>query len=93
MLDWSTCPAVERVPERVSGTWVFRGTRVPVAALLENVEDGAQINQFLEWFPGVTAEQGRAVLDCAAGNSRRPTAPAGTTPAADPGPGGRARRR
>ena len=48
MLDWSTCEAVERDPERVSGTWVFRGTRVPTAALFENLEDGASVDQFLE---------------------------------------------
>jgi len=66
MIDWSSCPAVERDPERVSGAWVFRGTRVPVAALFENLEDGAQIAQFLEWFPGVTLEQARAVLEHAA---------------------------
>jgi uncharacterized protein (DUF433 family) len=63
MLDWSSCPAVERDPQRVSGAWVFRGTRVPVAALFENLEDGAQIAQFAEWFPGVTLEQIRAVLE------------------------------
>ena len=63
MLDWSSCPAVERDPRRVSGAWVFRGTRVPVAALFENVEDGVQITQFVEWFPGVTIEQVRSVLD------------------------------
>ena len=66
MIDWSTCPAVERVPERVSGVWVFRGTRVPVAALFENLEDGALVSQFVEWFPGITIEQARAVLEHAA---------------------------
>lgn len=66
MLDWSSCSAVERDPERVSGAWVFRGTRVPVSALFENLEDGVQITQFVEWFPGVTIEQVRAVLDYAA---------------------------
>ncbi len=66
MLDWSTCPAVERDPQRVSGGWVFRGTRVPVSALFENLEDGVQISQFVEWFPGVTIEQVRTVLDHAA---------------------------
>ena len=65
MLDWSSCSAVERDPERVSGGWVFRGTRVPVSALFENLEDGVQITQFVEWFPGVTIEQVRAVLDYA----------------------------
>lgn len=62
MLDWSSCPAVERVPEKVSGAWVFRGTRVPVKALFANLEDGACIEDFLHWFPGVTRQQVEAVL-------------------------------
>jgi uncharacterized protein (DUF433 family) len=66
MLDWSSCPGVERDPQRVSGEWVFRGTRVPVSALFENLEDGVGIAQFVEWFPGVTIEQVRTVLDHAA---------------------------
>ncbi len=66
MIDWSSCPAVERDPERASGAWVFRDTRVPVAALFENLEDGAQVTQFVEWFPGVSIDQVRAVLDHAA---------------------------
>jgi uncharacterized protein (DUF433 family) len=63
MIDWSTCPAVERDPERVGGAWIFRGTRVPVAALFENLEDGARADQFVEWFPGVRADQVRTVLE------------------------------
>ena len=66
MIDWSTCQAVERDPARCSGAWVFRGSRVPVAALFENLEDGAPVSQFVEWFPGVTLEQVRAVLEHAA---------------------------
>ena len=66
MIDWSTCAAVERDPQHVSGAWVFRGTRVPVAALFENLEDGAQVSQFVQWFPGVSVEQVRAVLEHAA---------------------------
>ena len=62
MLDWNTCPAVERTPERVSGAWVFKGTRVPVKALFENIEEGASVDNFIEWFPGVTREQVLAVL-------------------------------
>jgi uncharacterized protein (DUF433 family) len=62
MLDWNLCPAVERVPDRVSGAFVFVGTRVPVAALFENLESGASIDEFLEWFQGVTREQVVAVL-------------------------------
>jgi uncharacterized protein (DUF433 family) len=65
MFDWTSCPAVERSPARVSGAWLFRGTRVPVKALFENLEDGATLDQFLEWFPGVTREQVLAVLEFA----------------------------
>lgn len=72
MFDWSFCPAVERLPERVSGAWVFRGTRVPVAALFENLEDGASVTDFVEWFPGVTIEQARAVLEHAARSALAP---------------------
>ena len=63
MTTWNTCPAVDRDPEKVSGAWVFRGTRVPVSALFENLRDGATIEQFLEWFPGVEREQLLAVFD------------------------------
>lgn len=70
MLDWSSCPAVEREPGRVGGAWVFRGSRVPLAALFENLEDGAAVTDFVEWFPGVTLEQARAALDHAALISR-----------------------
>jgi len=63
MIDWSSCPAVERDPERVSGAWLFRGTRVPVTALFQNLEDGVQLAEFLELFPGVTLDQARAVLE------------------------------
>ncbi len=63
MLDWNECPAVERVPGKVSGAWLFKGTRVPVSALFENLEDGATVTEFLDWFPGVTPEQVEAVLE------------------------------
>ena len=66
MLDWSKCDAVERSPSRVNGAWIFRETRVPVAALFENLEGGATVSEFLEWFPGVTREQVDAVLEHAA---------------------------
>lgn len=72
MIDWSSCPAVERDPARVSGAWVFRGTRVPVSALFENLEDGASVESFVEWFPGVTGEQVRAVLEHAARSTLAP---------------------
>ncbi|MFL5538567.1 MAG: DUF433 domain-containing protein [Longimicrobiaceae bacterium] len=66
MIDWSACATAERDPERVSGTWLFRGTRVPVAALFENLEDGVPVGEFVQLFPGVTLEQARAVLEHAA---------------------------
>ena len=65
MLEWSQCPAVERDSGKVSGAWLFKGTRVPVKALFENLEDGACVEDFLAWFPGVTREQVRAVLEFA----------------------------
>jgi uncharacterized protein (DUF433 family) len=63
MFDWNQCHAVERVPGKVSGAWLFKGTRVPVKALLENLEDGATVDDFLRWFPGVTREQVLGVLE------------------------------
>lgn len=66
MLDWSTCPVVEQDPAKVSGAWVFCGSRVPVSALFENLESGATLDQFLAWFPGVTRIQAEAVLEHAA---------------------------
>ena len=69
MIDWSSCTAAERDPARMSGAWVFRGTRVPIAALFENLEDDASLHQFIEWFPGVSFEQARSVLEHAARSS------------------------
>jgi uncharacterized protein (DUF433 family) len=63
MLDWNKCAAVERLAGKVSGAWLFKGTRVPVTALFENLEDGATVDNFLDWFPGVTREQVEAVLE------------------------------
>ncbi|MBK9021311.1 MAG: DUF433 domain-containing protein [Sulfuritalea sp.] len=48
MIDWSSCPDVKCDPDRASGSWVFRGTRVPVAALFENLEEDASLHQFIE---------------------------------------------
>ncbi len=66
MNNWSNCNSVERDPLKVSGAWLFRGTRVPVSALFENLEDGAQLDDFVAWFPGVTLAQARDVLEHAA---------------------------
>jgi uncharacterized protein (DUF433 family) len=72
MGTWENCEAVERRPGKVSGAWVFRGTRVPVAALFENLRDGASIEEFLDWFPGVQRSQVEAVLEAEAAAARSP---------------------
>ena len=68
MTEWKQCEAVERIEGKVSGAWVFKGTRVPVKALFENIEAGARIDDFLEWFPGVTRRQVESVLEHASGS-------------------------
>lgn len=60
---WETLAEVERNPDKLGGAWVFRGTRVPVSALFENLRDGATIEEFLIWFPGVKKPQVEAVLN------------------------------
>jgi uncharacterized protein (DUF433 family) len=64
-LDWSECSAVERIPGKVSGAWVFKGTRTPVAVVFENLEDGMTIDEVMEQFP-VSREHVKAVLEFAA---------------------------
>ncbi len=63
MTNWETCAAVESDPRKLGGAWAFRGTRVPLRALFENLESGASVDQFLKWFPGVERWQVKAVLD------------------------------
>ena len=72
MIDWSTCQAVERDPERMSGAWLFRGSWVPISTLFENLEDGAWVTDFVEWFQGVTLGQVQAVLVHAARSALAP---------------------
>lgn len=72
-LDWSQCPAVERVPGKVSGAWVFRGTRVPVSGIFENLKCSS-IDEVLENFH-VTHDQVQAVLDFAAKSAAAPLEP------------------
>jgi uncharacterized protein (DUF433 family) len=67
-LDWSQCPAVESIPGKVGGAWVFRGTRLPVATVIENLED-LSIEEVVEQFD-VTREQIAAVLEFVAQNLR-----------------------
>src|SRR5438874_3311229 len=71
-LDWSQCPAVESVPGKVSGAWVFKDTRMPVAAVFENLEDGITIDELVEIYPGLTRDQIAAVLDFAARSLHAP---------------------
>jgi uncharacterized protein (DUF433 family) len=66
MLDWSKCPAVESVPGKLSGAWVFRGTRVPVSAVFENLEDGLTINEIVQMFDGLSKDLVVSVLEFAA---------------------------
>ena len=80
--DWSQCPAVESVPGKVSGAWVFRDTRMPVSIVFENLESGASIEEVMEWFH-ITREQIVAVLEFAA-RSLDPPSHALPTPATPP---------
>jgi uncharacterized protein (DUF433 family) len=65
-LDWSQCPAVESVPGKVGGAWVFRNTRMPVAAVFENLEDGVTLDELVHLYTGLTRDQVKAVLEFAA---------------------------
>ena len=78
VLDWSQCPAVESVPGKVSGAWVFKGTRLPVATVIENLED-LSIDEVIEQFD-VTREQVAAVLEFVAQSLRASDVPAGAHP-------------
>jgi uncharacterized protein (DUF433 family) len=72
-LDWSKCAAVESVPGKMSGAWVFRGTRIPVAAVFENLEDGLTIDQVVALYDGLTREQVKAVLEFTAQSLETPS--------------------
>jgi uncharacterized protein (DUF433 family) len=71
-LDWSKCPVVESVPDRLGGAWVFRDTRMPVSAVFENLEAGATIQEIIEQFD-LTREQINAVLEFVARSLDAPT--------------------
>ena len=64
-LDWSQCPAVESIPGKVSGAWLFKDTRMPVSIVFENLEAGASIDEIMEWFH-LSREQIVAVIEFAA---------------------------
>jgi uncharacterized protein (DUF433 family) len=81
-LDWSQCPAVESVPGRLSGAWVFRNTRMPVSAVFENLEAGATVEEITEWFH-ISKEQIIEVLEFAA-RSLAPPVPADAATSSTP---------
>jgi uncharacterized protein (DUF433 family) len=66
VLDWSQCAVVEKVPGKVSGAWVLRGTRMPVATIFENLEAGASLDDLLSWYDGLDRKQVQAVIEFAA---------------------------
>ena len=84
-LDWSQCPAVESVPGRLSGAWVLRDTRVPVASIFENLEYGSNVEEIVEQYD-VAREQIKAVLEFAARSLDAPPVPAGAAGTSDAHP-------
>ena len=79
ILDWSQCPAVESIPGKRSGAWVFKDTRMPVSTVFENLEDGMTVDEVMEQFP-VTREQIKTVLEFAARSLDPVPAPAANSP-------------
>jgi len=73
-VDWNLCSAVDRAGGKLGGTWCFRGTRLPVAALFEYLDQGTTIDEFLEWFPSVSREQVHQVLAFAKDSLEEPAA-------------------
>jgi uncharacterized protein (DUF433 family) len=72
-LDWSQCTAVESIPGKLSGAWVLKGTRMPVAAIFENLEAGASLDDIMQWYEGLDREQVKAVIEFAVRSlDRRP---------------------
>jgi uncharacterized protein (DUF433 family) len=84
-LDWSQCPAVESVPGKRSGAWVFKDTRMPVSTVFENLEAGSSIEEIIEQFH-ITREQIQAVLEFAARSLDPPPIPAGAATSSDAHP-------
>lgn len=71
-IDWSQCPAVESIPGKVSGAWVLKNTRMPVSAIFENLEAGANIDDIMEWFHGLDRSQVEDVIAFAARSLDKP---------------------
>jgi uncharacterized protein (DUF433 family) len=66
-LDWSRCPAAESISGKMGGAWVLKGTRMPVSAIFENLEGGANVDNIMEWFDGLDREQVKTVIEFASG--------------------------
>lgn len=66
-MNWKGCDAVEAREEKMSGAYVFAGTRIAVATLFENLKACATVDEFLEWYPGSERSQVEAVLGFVAG--------------------------
>jgi uncharacterized protein (DUF433 family) len=75
-MEWASCTAVDRNPEKVGGAWCFAGTRLAVVSLFDHLDKGSTIDEFLEWFPEVSAEQVHQVLRFAKTSLERPAAAA-----------------
>lgn len=75
MIDWSKCAAVESRPGKLGGKWVFKASRVPVEMLFANLSAGATVDEFLDWFEGITREQVAEVLEFVAKESQAPNPP------------------
>ena len=73
-LDWAQCPAVESVPGKLSGAWVLKGTRMPVSAIFENLEAGANIDDIMKWYDGLDRDQIKSVIEFAARSLDNPHA-------------------
>ncbi|MBI4903874.1 MAG: DUF433 domain-containing protein [Acidobacteria bacterium] len=73
-IDWLQCPVVESIPGKVSGAWVLKGTRMPVSAIFENLEAGANIDDIMGWFAGLDRAQVEAVIEFAARSLDKPPA-------------------
>ena len=82
VLDWSQCPAVESNPDKLGGAWVLRGTRMPVAPVFENMEDGLSIAEVMEQFD-LTSEEIKSVLEFATRSLDAPVPVPASRPAAD----------
>ena len=81
-LDWSQCSALESIPGKVSGAWVFKGTRMPASLVFENLEAGATIEEIMDWFH-LTRDQIVDVLEFAARSLDRARTPQNGTPTAN----------